>query len=336
MNTKNQSSPRHFNRVPNTTHFSLPETGLTQGPGDPLSETRPHRAPDPLSETRYHHVLAPKKRSPLNLGCGCLSLIGLGLLALLALYLFFPWRTNILLLGLDSRPNDGYVARTDTIILTTFLPFQGYVGVLSIPRDLWVNIPGHGVNRINTAHFFAEAEHSGSGPAGAEQAIRQDFGVNADYYARLRFTGFKEVVDAMGGVDVNLPQAMAGFPAGVQHLDGTKALALVRERETSSDFFRMDRGQLFLKAVVKKMLSPAGWVHIPGVMVALPNAIDSDVPFWLWPRLAFNILRAGPNGIDTRTINLAMVTPFTTSDGAQVLGPNWNKINPVLMEMFGQ
>ena len=72
-------------------------------------------------------------------------------------------RTNILLLGLDRAEAGSDAARTDTIILTTFVPHRLYLGMLSIPRDLWVTIPGVGENRINTAHFYAEAARPGRG-----------------------------------------------------------------------------------------------------------------------------------------------------------------------------
>jgi len=256
--------------------------------------------------------------------------------AVAGVYLMGPGRTNILLIGIDARPNEGNLGRTDTMILTTFMPLQPYVGVLSIPRDLWVKVPGYGENRINTAHFFAEAAQAGSGPAAAMDVVRQNFGVNVDYYVRMHFNGFIEIVDALGGVDVTLPTAMSGYSAGTYHLDGTKALALVRDRETSDDFFRMGRGQMLIEALTKQVLRPTSWPRLPAAFVATSQAVDTNVPVWQWPRLAFAILRVGTSGIDTRIISRDMVTPFITSGGADVLAPNWGAINPVLKEMFGQ
>ncbi|HEX9028311.1 MAG TPA: LCP family protein, partial [Anaerolineales bacterium] len=240
------------------------------------------------------------------------------------------------LIGIDARPKEGALGRTDTMILTTFQPLRPYVGALSIPRDLWVKVPGYGENRINTAHFFAEAAKPGSGPAAAMDVVKQNFGVNVDYFVRVQFSGFKDIVDALGGVDVTLPTAMSGYEAGTYHLNGTEALALVRDRETSDDFFRMGRGQLFIKAVIKEVMKPTSWVHLPEVLAATAQAVDTNVPVWQWPRLAFAILRVGPSGIDARIISRDMVTPFITSGGADVLSPKWGAINPVLMEMFGQ
>jgi len=327
----------------------------TTGPApqwpDLVEDTQPTsgnpQTANPLAETRYHVVqpAATPKRSrsqrskpkfPWHSGCLLLLFPFFALMGIFLLYLLAPGRTNVLILGLDSRPGEGDAGRSDTMILTTFIPLKAYVGALSIPRDLWVKVPGYGENRINTAHFFGELEQPGGGPRAAMNAIQQNFGVNVDYYLRARFDGFREVVNSLGGVDVTLPSPMSGFPAGLQHMDGDQALALVRDRKGSDDFFRMERGQLFLKAVWKQILKPQSWPRLPKAISALSQTVDTNIPFWLWPRLGVALLRAGPNGLDTRAITREMVTPFVTSGGAQVLGPNWNQINPVLMEVFGQ
>lgn len=255
---------------------------------------------------------------------------------ILAAYLLLPLRTNILILGIDYTDPGSSLGRSDTLILTTFNPLRPYIGMLSIPRDLWVNIPGAGQNRINTAHFFGEAQRSGSGPATAMEAIRENFGVDVGYYIRIHFDGVRDIVNALGGVDINLPEPMAGYEAGWQHLTGNKALAFARQRIGSDDFFRMEHGQLLMKAIFKNMLNPLKWVRMPLVGLAVLKSIDTNVPLWVWPRLAGALLRAGPNGIDSRTITRLMATPFTTDQGASVLIPNWDLINPVLKEMFGQ
>ncbi len=247
-----------------------------------------------------------------------------------------PARTNILLLGMDYAEPGQTAARTDTIILTTFRPSEPYIGMLSIPRDLWVNIPGVGENRINTAHFYAEVAQPGSGPAAAKQTVEANFGVSVHYTMRIRFEGFRDVVDKLGGVDIVLTEPLGAYEAGTHHLNGHKALAFVRDRSVTDDFSRMAQGQVMLKALYKKLAKPSTWPRIPGAVIAAFSSIDSNVPLLLWPRLGFALLRLGPDGIDSRIINREMVQPFTTNQSAQVLAPNWTLINPVLMEMFGQ
>jgi LCP family protein required for cell wall assembly len=253
-----------------------------------------------------------------------------------AIYFFAPGRYNILLLGIDRTAAKSYVGRTDTMILTTVAPTEPYVGLVSIPRDLWVNIPGIGENRINTAHFFAEAAQAGSGPAAAMQTVRENLGERVDYYVRVKFEGFRDIVNALGGVDIVLTSPTAGYEPGSYHLTGEKALAFARNRTGTDDFYRMQQGQLILKAVLNKIRSPLNWYRLPAVAVALMRSIDWNIPFWLWPRIGLTLLRVGTAGIDSQAITRDMVTPTTTDQGASVLLPNWDKINPVLAKVFGQ
>jgi LCP family protein required for cell wall assembly len=237
---------------------------------------------------------------------------------------------------MDYVDTSNSVARTDTIILATVIPLEPYVGLLSIPRDLWVPIPGFGENRINTAHFFAEANRAGTGPYAAMQTIQQNFGVHSDYFMRIRFEGFRAVVDAMGGVDIVLEEPMAGYDAGRHHLSGSKALAFARNRLGSDDFFRMERGQLLIKAIMKQMLLPNKWLRIPGAFVAFASNVHTNIPVWMWPRLGLAVIRAGVSGFDSRTVDREMATPFTTAEGASVLIPDWSQIHPLVAEMFGE
>ena len=127
-----------------------------------------------------------------------------------------------------------------------------------------------------------------------------------------------------------------GFPAGPQHLNGSEALAFVRERSSSDDFNRMLRTQILFAAVLKKVLYPSNWLSLPRFVVSLTQVVQTNIPVWQWPRLLFALLRAFLAGMDSQTITREMVIPFQTSQGAQVLAPNWDVINPLLRRMFGQ
>ncbi|MBM3121432.1 MAG: hypothetical protein FJZ97_04520 [Chloroflexi bacterium] len=311
---------------------------LTQ-PHDPgATAPSPRGAPDayPLDDTqptpRAPAAPMPEPRPRRHLAI----LAGVLLGAAVSLALLGPWRTTVLLLGVDRAPQGTLVARSDTMILLTSLPPTAYVGMLSLPRDLWVSVPGVGPARINTAHFYGESMAAGGGPPLAVQTVSEAFGLTIDGYARLTFSGIVEFVDALGGIVIDLPSAMSGYAAGEHRLDGTEALAFVRDRAGSDDFSRMQRAQLFLRAVLRQTANPLTWPRLPIATAALLRSFDSNLPPWEWPRLALAVLRAGPDGIDGRTMTRAMVRPFTTDQGAQVLDPNWESINPVLMEMFGQ
>jgi LCP family protein required for cell wall assembly len=257
-------------------------------------------------------------------------------LVLLLVYFFGPLRTNLLILGTDDSPERGALGRTDTIILATVVPFKPYVGLLSIPRDLWLPVPGVGEQRINTAYFFAEAQQPGSGSEAAMRTIRENFGVPVRYYALIHMDGLVEVIDALGGVDLTLELPSGGLGAGTHHLDGTQALAFARERYSSDDFSRMRRGQLLLQAVLKQAIRPTSWPRLPLVLAALNGTLETNLPAWQLPRLSFALLRAAVFGIDSQSISREMVTPFQTSGGAQVLAPNWEAIKPVVKKMFGK
>jgi polyisoprenyl-teichoic acid--peptidoglycan teichoic acid transferase len=289
---------------------------------------------DPLSQ--YQPIRLPPKKNRVSgfvitlLGFGCVALLGL-----LVLYLLFPARTNFLILGIDRPPAGTNMSRTDTMIVVTVNPLKPDIGMLSIPRDLWVAIPGHGENRINTAHFFAEIDHPGSGPAAAQAVVQRDFHVTVPYYVRVRFDSVTDIVDAMGGVDIELKTAMSGYDPGWHHLNGKQALAFVRDRKGSDDFFRMSRGQMFIMAAVRQMINPLNWWRVPLVAVTSLRMVDTNIPAWQLPRIGVAFMRGLVTGIDAKTLTRDMVTPTITDQGADVLLPNWQRIYPLVKEIFG-
>lgn len=308
-------------------------------PADPNAPTQPVQIIDPLAH--YQPIRVPRKparQSPPRRGGCCGGLLLTVLIAgvlLVAAYLVFPYPTRLLLLGVDRAADGSFTGRTDTIMLIQVNPLRPDVAMLSIPRDLWVPIAGVGENRINTAHFFAEANQPGSGPRAVVDVVEANFGLRLTYYARVRFDDFKNVVDAMGGIDINLAEPMGGLPAGRHHLNGEQALAFARDRKGTDDFFRMNQGQYILIAAARQMINPLTWPRIPLIVSAFLNTVDTNLPIWEWPRLGLALVRSGMEGIDHRTINREMVTPFVTDQGAQVLLPNWDAIRPVIREMFG-
>ena len=273
-------------------------------------------------------------------GISCCLVFLLLPLVVVLVYLLAPVRSNFLVLGIDRPPQGTNTSRTDTIILVTVQPLKPYIGMLSIPRDLWVPIAGQGENRINTVHFFAEIEKPGSGPSATAQAVQTLFKAPVTHTLRLQFDGVEAIVDAMGGVTVDLPAALPGsteapgLPAGKQHLTGKQALALARDRKGADDFFRMAHGQLLVRSVALELMQPRTWPRLPLVLVTIAQYVDTNMPIWEWPRLGLAFLRLGADGIDSRTLDRSMVKGFITSGGADVLLPQWDKIRPVVDEMF--
>lgn len=295
---------------------------------------------DPMSHYQAVLVQPARKtnaaRKPKRGGCGTgcffvfLLLFGLGLVYFLA-----PINTTLVLMGIDRSPEGSDASRTDTIILTSIRPLSGQVKLLSIPRDLWVPISGVGENRINTAHFFAEASQPGSGPRALADTIEENFGVHVPYTLRVRFDGFEQIIDAMGGVTLNLSEDAGGLSAGENHLTGAEALAFVRDRSGTDDFFRMSHTLTLLNAVIGQALSPATWLRSPQIAGAAASAIDTNLPVWQWPRLGLALARAAlMNGIHSQTLDRTMVTPTVTDGGAQVLLPQWDQIRPLISEFL--
>jgi anionic cell wall polymer biosynthesis LytR-Cps2A-Psr (LCP) family protein len=152
-------------------------------------------------------------------------------------------------------------------------------------------------------------------------------------YIRVRLEGVPELIDAMGGVTIDLPQATAILPAGRHHLNGTQALAFIRDRAGGDDFFRMEHGQLFIKAAALQLLNPLTWPRIPLIYAAFWKAVDTSLSFWQLANLAMTAARLGPGQIETHVLPREFTTPANIN-GASVLLPNWNRIHPLVNEIF--
>lgn len=277
------------------------------------------------------------------------------ILGCLALTAFGAWRwgassgrVTVLILGLDRRPGQGYVVRSDTMMLATAYPPGPRIGLLSIPRDLYVDIPGYATNRINTAHFWGENEAEGRGPELAKQTVSHNFGVPVQRFVRVDFNGFRAVVDAIGGLDVEVEEAVVDnsyptedhgvtrieIPAGRQHLDGETALQYARSRHGSSDFDRAERQQQIMVALARRMLEPTSWRRFPALYRAVVDNIDTDLRIWEMLPVAATLLQVGPDGIEYHVIDREMVSPWTTPTGGSVLLPAWERITPLVQQLF--
>jgi len=180
-------------------------------------------------------------------------------------------RINILLLGIGGGKHPG-PNLTDTIMLVSIDPTNKKAGLLSIPRDLYLEVPGIGWTKINYVHAYGESnpKTTGGGPALMKQTLSEVLDLPIHYFVRLDFDGFVKLVDAVDGVDIYVEKAISDpyYPApdmkhydpffitaGWHHLDGKTALKYVRSRETTSDFDRSARQQKFLKAFLQKATS---------------------------------------------------------------------------------
>lgn len=262
-------------------------------------------------------------------------------------------RLTVLLMGVDSREKTVEGAtRSDVMTLVTIDPISHTAAMLSIPRDLYVPLPGYNEqNRINTAYFWGEYNHlPGGGPGYAEETIAYNFGISTQRYAVIDFDGFKKVIDAVGGVDVDVPHEIIDYeyptedygietlqiPAGQVHMDGELALKYVRTRHADSDFGRLQRQQQVLLAVRDKALSLGNLNKIPETLNALGESLRTDLTLPEILALAKQWTSIPREAIHTYRIDETMVQSWVTPQGGQVLLPNRDLIAQVVAQFLGQ
>ncbi|MGW4647739.1 LCP family protein [Kitasatospora sp. NPDC004289] len=242
--------------------------------------------------------------------------------------------TNWLLVGSDSRAGltpqqqrELHVGgesgtNTDTVMVL----HQGDNGpvLMSIPRDSYVAIPGHGKNKINAAFALG-------GPALLVRTVESNTGIRIDHYVEVGFTGIVDVVDSLGGVEMCLDKPVkdaksgADLPAGCQNLNGTQALALVRTRYSlpDSDLSRIGNQQAFLKALASEVLSPATLLN-PFVLYPFLSAtlgaltVDQDSSLWTLARFARQMDQVSGSGGTALTVPIADQN-YQTPAGSSIL-----------------
>jgi LCP family protein required for cell wall assembly len=266
-------------------------------------------------------------------------------------------RINILFMGLDYRDwqaNEG-PPRTDTMILFTVDPLTKTAGMLSIPRDMWVNIPGFGYGRINMAYpSGAGAKLPGGGPGLAMKTVEQFLGVPVNYYAQIDFTTFVDLINKVGCITVIPEETLILDPVGSgpdhvkitaggeRELCGWKVLSYARTRKTQGgDTDRSRRQQQVIFALRQKIFDPATFPSLirqaPEIYFELQNGIHTNMPLDDAIKLAMLVKDINPASIKTGIIDTSMVTfDNTTLDGqaASVMKPIADKVRVLRDEIF--
>lgn len=267
-----------------------------------------------------------------------------------------PTRVTILLMGIDQRHGEVGPFRTDTMLVLSVDPIRKTAAMLSVPRDIYMQIPGYGTDRINTAEGTGEqVDYPGGGGALAIKAVESLLGVPIQHYFLLNFDVFDAVIDAVGPIrvcpptaihDANYPDGSYGiitvdFPAGCQDLDSTKLLEYSRVRHNAGDDFgRAARQQEVIRAVRDKILSLGGISALIGKASPLWDTVKTSVK----TDMTFDqMLQLGQIGLTIPTTNVSSVVltdkagyllPSTTPDGQQVLSPIYEKIHGLVEQMF--
>jgi LCP family protein required for cell wall assembly len=268
-----------------------------------------------------------------------------------------PQQMTIALLGMDTRgAQTSFLARTDAITLLNVNFANPAAAMLSVPRDLYVPLPNLGSvgidqDRINTAYLFGEIYGvPGGGPAEFRQTVEQNLGIRVDRYAAVNFGALKATVDALGGIDINVPTAIydpefpadegdgtivLDIPAGPQHMDGAMALRYARTRHQDDDYHRIKRQQMVLLAIRDKLVNPQVIPQIPALMAAMQGLGRTDLSPAEIAALACIGPRIDSAAIQALAIDGTMVMPWTTPSGANVSIPSRDRIAPVVQQFLG-
>ena len=194
---------------------------------------------------------------------------------------------NVMFLGCDSdwdskKPLElkNRLTRSDAILIAHIDFDAKTIRALSIPRDTAVHIPDKGYNKINAAHALG-------GPDLTKETVKSVFGLDVDYYMTLNFDGFMKVVDALGGVDVNVQKKLdyddnwgnlhVHLKPGLQHLNGYRAMGYVRIRHSDDDIQRTARQQDFMEALRSRIKSPSNLLRLPDALNAITDSIKTDM-----------------------------------------------------------
>lgn len=210
-------------------------------------------------------------------------------------------RVNILLLGIGGEGHEG-ADLTDTIMIASLDPVNDKMDLVSIPRDLWVKIPNHGSRKVNEAYYFGKQQSKSTNPvqqqrdgvSSMDQTLEKVLDIPIHYNAVINFKAFQDMVNALGGVDLNVTQDESVYEVlwiegtsrhytldvkpGLQHFDGTRALYFARSRYTSAegDFDRSQRQRALMVAIKEKALS-AGTYSNPLKISQLMDSLGSNV-----------------------------------------------------------
>jgi polyisoprenyl-teichoic acid--peptidoglycan teichoic acid transferase len=270
-----------------------------------------------------------------------------------------PRRFNLLLLGIDQRTgvaDEEKYFRTDTMMIVSIDPVRKTAGVLSIPRDLWVSIPGFTEGRINTANALGDSSAlPGGGPGLAAATIEQNLGIDIDKYVLINFDVFTSVVNIISpdGTqicvretidDENYPDAGYGFihvhfDPGCQRLDAEHLLQYARTRHTQGgDFDRARRQQEVMRALQEEVLSAGGIANfisqIPQLWTQLTGSYKTDMSLEEILSLAQLAQDIDKESIHFNVIDNMAVQFATTSSGDQVLIPNYSAIRLLIQDTF--
>jgi LCP family protein required for cell wall assembly len=262
-------------------------------------------------------------------------------------------RTNVVILGVDEAAQ-----LSDTIMIASIRHGSGQppeVAMVSVPRDLYLNVPQHGHHKINAAYALGENQDKANG--GAElttQTIEQQFELPVHYSAAIEFESFKEIINAVGGVTVDVETAIddpyypapgnAGhepfhIEAGKQHLDGERALKYARSRKTTNDFDRSYRQQQVMLAVRDKLLSGGAPIDISRALNlyrAVGEHVDGNMSRVEMLRLAYTLRNVDTSGAGQYVLSSSNLLTSTSGGRLVPRSGDFQQLQDFLDNLFSE
>ena len=190
-------------------------------------------------------------------------------------------KATVMIMGVDERADD--VGRSDTLMIATLDPDKNQAALLSVPRDTRVKIKGYGFDKINAAYAYG-------GRKLTQETIESLLNTHIDHYIKINVHGFTKIIDALGGIDIDVEKRMyyedpwdddgglyIDLQPGMQHMDGKTAITYVRYRDEEGDIGRIKRQQNFMKAVMDKLVSPTIIPKLPAIVSAVSDSVETDM-----------------------------------------------------------
>ena len=244
-------------------------------------------------------------------------------------------KSTIMIMGVDEREDD--VGRSDTLMIATVDPKQDQAALLSIPRDTRVKIAGHGWDKINAAYAYG-------GERLTQRTVEDFLGVNMDHYVIINTHAFQKIIDAIGGIDIDVEKRMyyedpwdddgglvIDLRPGLQHMDGKTAVTYVRYRDEEGDIGRIKRQQKFMAACMEKITSPAIIPKLPAVIREVLGSVKTDLSMRQLLEFAGTLKEAQRNGLKT---DMVPGRPLYI-DGISYWIPEVEKLRTTLAETLG-
>lgn len=252
-------------------------------------------------------------------------------------------KSTIMIMGVDTRDDD--VGRSDTLMIAAVDPKRDQASLLSVPRDTRVKIAGHGWDKINAAYAYGSSKSGVLGGEKLAQRTVEDFlGVNIDHYVVIDTHAFQKIIDALGGIDIDVEKRMyyedpwdddgglvIDLKPGMQHMDGKTAVTYVRYRDEEGDIGRIKRQQKFMKACMEKVTSPSIIPKLPTVIKEVMGSVKTDLSFRQLLEFAGTLKEAQKNGLKT---DMVPGRPLYIS-GVSYWIPDVEKLRTTLADTLG-